>query len=124
MADTHELGRFGEELTCRYLTHYGFEILERNFRIRGGEIDIIAKHGELIVFVEVKTRHKTVESKYGTALEAVDKRKTERIIKTAQVWLYRNSSYAEFDCRFDVSEIQVANGEKPKIKYLKSAFLL
>jgi putative endonuclease len=124
MAQKHELGKFGEELTCRYLTYYGFEILAKNYRIRGGEIDIIGKLRDMIVFVEVKTRHEIAENKFGTALEAIDRHKREHIIKTAKRWIYENSRYSECNFRFDVAEIQVIDGEKPKIKYLKSAFLL
>jgi Holliday junction resolvase-like predicted endonuclease len=78
----------------------------------------------MVVFVEVKTRNEIVENKYGTALEAVDKHKREHIIKTAKRWIYENPRYSECNFRFDVAEIQVIDGEKPKIKYLKSAFLL
>jgi putative endonuclease len=124
MAENHDLGRYGEELTCRYLTYYGFVILARNYRIRGGEIDIIANFNDLIVFVEVKTRHVTTESNYGSALEAVNFRKREHIIKTAKKWIYANFKYSKCNFRFDVSEIQVDKRNKYKINYLKSAFLL
>ncbi|MDR0904284.1 MAG: YraN family protein [Ruminococcus sp.] len=123
MAENHELGRYGEELTARFLTKYGFEILDRNYRIRGGEIDIIARRYDVIVFTEVKTRHFSHEYQYGTALESIDKWKRRHIIKTAERWIYTHSRYSnDFTYRFDVSVITVYPDGKCKLSYLKSAF--
>ncbi|MDR0987548.1 MAG: YraN family protein [Ruminococcus sp.] len=123
MAENHELGKYGEDLTVRFLIKYGFEILAKNYRIRGGEIDIIAKRNDVIVFTEVKTRHFAHEYQYGTALESIDRRKQRHIIKAAERWIYRNSLPDNtYIFRFDVSEIIVYPDGKSKLNYIRSAF--
>lgn len=87
-----------ETACCRYLEDKGYEILERNFRTRYGEIDIIARDGDAIVFAEVKYRS---EGGLHNALEAVDKKKQRQIIKMARIWLLKNS-LTDSMCRFDV----------------------
>jgi putative endonuclease len=124
MAENHDLGRYGEDLTAGFLMKSGFTILAKNYRIRGGEIDIIAKRHDVIVFTEVKTRHFTRESSYGTALESVDKRKQQHIINTAKKWIYSNSRYRDFGFRFDVSEVMVYPNGEYKLNYIESAFLV
>jgi putative endonuclease len=124
MSKSHDVGRLGEEVTAKYLEKYGFIIIKRNFRIRGGEIDIIARHGSLIVFVEVKSRNIDYGNEYGTALEAVNNRKIEHIIKTAKFWIYRQPTGTDYDYRFDVSEVQFSHNKLIKLNYIKSAFTL
>ena len=104
-----------EELAARYLISEGYQILERNYRIRSGEIDLIARDGAYLVFVEVKYR-KNEES--GSPLEAVDWRKQRTIIKVARYYLY-HMHYGEIPCRFDVVGIC---GDK--IQHIKDAFTL
>lgn len=95
---TKEIGDFGETEACRYLEKVGNSVLKRNYRCKAGEIDIIAKDGETIVFCEVKTRS---SKEYGTPGEFVDFRKQEKIIKTALYYLGRD----DIDMRFDVLEV-------------------
>ena len=105
MADErHERGRRGEDEAVRVLKKKGYRVLERNFRGRFGEIDIVAKDGKSVVFVEVKTRSVTAAGDYGTPGEAVGAKKRERIIKAAHEWLRRRK---DKDClaRFDVVEV-------------------
>jgi putative endonuclease len=83
MAAKDTLGRDGEDAAASYLRGSGYEILDRNWRCRLGEIDIVARHGDEIVVVEVKTR--TTEL-YGHPLEAVDARKRTRLWKLAAAW--------------------------------------
>ena len=80
--NTVKIGNLGENKAARYLVLHGYKIIDRNFRCRYGEIDIICeKHGALI-FVEVKKRANDL---FGGGAAAVDERKRERIIKTAQI---------------------------------------
>ena len=82
---TKQTGNQGEDYAAEYLRKNRYKILERNYRKRGGEIDIIAEKKGLIVFVEVKTRHSTTLSQ---PFEAVDLRKQDKIIQTAIMYLY------------------------------------
>ncbi len=96
-----ELGRYGENVTCQYLEEKGYGIIGRNFKCQTGEIDIIAKEKEEIVFVEVKTR---CSRKYGEPREAVDKIKRKHIKKAAEFYVCKNQ--LENQCiRFDVIEV-------------------
>ena len=95
---TKEIGDFGETMACRWLEKNGMSVIKRNFRCRSGEIDIIAKDGETIVFCEVKTR---LSKSYGTPAEFVDYRKQQKITRTALFYLGRD----DVDMRFDVVEV-------------------
>lgn len=116
---TKQIGDFGEDSACRYLEDNGIAVLKRNYHERGGEIDIIAKDGETIVFAEVKTRKTEA---YGAPAEFVDYRKQEKIIKTAVSYLGSD----DIDMRFDVIEvIYKQEGEKlfaTNINHIKGAF--
>jgi len=98
-------GSFGEKEAEKYLTKIGYSILYRNFRSRFGEIDIIAKNGGQVVFVEVKTR---TQEMFGTPLEAITPQKIRKIIKTAQYYILRNNIS---DYRFDDIEVQLGARE-------------
>ena len=78
------IGMSGESAACKYLKKNGYEILKRNYKKTYGEIDIIAKKGDLISFVEVKTRKNT---EFGLACQAVQKSKMDRIKKTAKTYI-------------------------------------
>lgn len=78
-----EEGDLGERLAVEYLKKQGFKIIDRNFRIRGGEIDIIALDSDVLVFIEVKTRR---SHEFGTPLEAITSWKLRSLIKTAQFY--------------------------------------
>lgn len=88
-----------EELAVDYLKQQGFQILQRNFSSRFGEIDIIAREGKYLVFVEVKYR---ATDSGGHPLEAVDVRKQRRIWKTAEFYCLRYGYGENTPCRFDV----------------------
>lgn len=107
-------GRRGEEAAARFLMKMGFSILERNHRCRFGEIDLIARAGELLVFVEVKAR---TDGRFGSGPEAVDRRKQTRIQKTALHYL---ATYPgpEPLIRFDVIAVD-ANG---RCSHIEDAF--
>ena len=97
-----------------YLIKKGYKILERNFRNRSGEIDIIAKDGEYFCFVEVKYR---TTNDFGSPLEAVDYRKQNQIRKVALYYLMKNKLSEWIPCRFDVIGFE---GEK--MTHIKDAF--
>jgi len=105
-------GRKGEKKAASYLKKKGYEILDMNYRTKVGEIDIIAGKGDLVVFVEVKAR-KTDE--FGKGYEAVDARKADKIIRSAQFYFAKRQ--LESPCRFDV--ISIDGGE---ITHIENAF--
>lgn len=92
-------GAHAEQLALEHLQAHGLQVLERNYRVRGGEIDLIAKDGEVIVFIEVKERN---SSRYGTALEAVTPRKAELIRRAALQYIVTTFQRDDLFCRFDV----------------------
>ncbi|NTU96969.1 MAG: YraN family protein [Chlorobiaceae bacterium] len=105
MNDPHTLGPQGEKAAAEYLRKKGYRILERNYRYRRNEIDIIARDRGTICFIEVKTRS-TAEK--GDPLEAVTPQKQQEIIKAAKAYL-AFSGNMQSDCRFDVIAVRVQN---------------
>ena len=115
-----EVGTRQESRAAEYLESLGYHILERNFRCRFGEIDLVAWDGDTLCFVEVKTRTNT---QMGLPREYVTARKQVRLRKTALFYL----SSHELDCpaRFDVAEVYAPDGlqtAKPEIRYYEHAF--
>ena len=86
MKNQTDTGKLGENAVSEYLENAGYKILSRNYRIRGGEIDIIASYGEYIIFVEVKTRK---PDSMVSGLDAVNQKKRNLIIKTATDYLLK-----------------------------------
>jgi putative endonuclease len=101
MHERSQFGRWGEKAAAAYLTHQGYEILARNYHCRYGELDIVAREGNEIVFVEVKSRR---SDSFGSPASAVDARKVLRLRRTARDFLYRYRRPGE-SYRFDVIEI-------------------
>lgn len=93
-----KIGQEQEKLAAKYLEEKGYEILERNYRIRTGEIDLIARDARYLVFIEVKYRKNL---QMGDPLEAVDVRKQQRIYQTARYYLHQKK-WENMPCRFDV----------------------
>lgn len=116
---TKNIGEMGEEYAVKFLNKKKYKILERNYRKRYGEIDIIAENKNYIVFVEVKTRH---TDSMTSASDAVNRQKQLKIIKTASLYLAENET--EKFCRFDVCEVYVnaANLKLVDINYIEAAF--
>ena len=94
-----QVGNAYETLAAEYLRGQGYEILERNFTCRGGEIDLIAREGEYLVFVEVKYR---VGADYGFPSEAVTRGKQQKIIRAARYYMMKHGYGLDTACRFDV----------------------
>ena len=116
---TRELGRFGEERAARYLRLHGYRILETNYSCRVGEIDLIARRGRYLVFVEVKLRK---SADFAAAREFVTAAKQQRIRSTAALYLAQNET--ELQPRFDVIEIYAPDGAEGKvtINHIENAF--
>ena len=121
-------GAIAENRACDYLSQQGIAIVERNYRTQRGEIDIIARDGETLVFVEVRLRsHAT----FGGAAQSIDRRKQARLISAAQHYLLKTGLTDSQPCRFDaICMSAVATdpdlGSKPKnsgtIDWIRDAF--
>jgi putative endonuclease len=112
------LGQRGEEVAARHLLSLGFVILERRFRTRAGEIDLIAWDGDTLVFVEVKARSSLA---CGRPAEAVDGRKRGRIARAASLYMARRGD-GEAPCRFDVVEVLEEPGSPARVRLIRNAF--
>ena len=115
-------GKSYEDLAVRHLTQAGMTILERNYRSKLGEIDIIGKLENRLVFVEVRYRS---NPRYASAAQSVTATKQRRIIRTAQFYLQRRWPGREPACRFDVIAIEpgVTPGQT-EVQWLQNAFTL
>lgn len=113
--ENKQKGDFGEAAAAVYLKKKGYKILETNYRLKSGEIDIIASKREYIVFVEVKLRR---NSDKGEPCEAVDYRKQQKIINTAKSYIQAKELYSS-DFRFDVVEVITENNI---IRHIENAF--
>lgn len=113
------LGKIGEDLACRELTRRGYAILARRYRKRGGELDIVARDGRTIVFVEVKTRDGL---ECGSGGEAVTPLKRRRMAAVATDYLARHR-LLECACRFDVVAIDCSSAD-PAIEIYENAFTI
>jgi putative endonuclease len=114
-------GQRGEKLACRFLRRNGYKILYRNFRgCSGGEIDIVCRDNDTLVFVEVKTR---TREDFGRPVAAVDRQKQKRISRGGLAWL-RMLDNPDILFRFDVVEVIVADDAKPRLELIKNAFPL
>jgi putative endonuclease len=111
------LGQIGEDLACRELERRGYAIVARRYRRRGGELDIIARDGATLVFVEVKTRD---GRQFGGGAEAITGLKRRRMIQLALDYLGRHR-LTNAPCRFDVVSIELENG-CPAIEVFQNAF--
>ena len=112
------IGNEGENIAATELTRRGCRIIERNFRCRIGEIDIIAEKDGILIFVEVKARR---SARFGRPSEAVNWVKQQKIIKTSQSYLlYRKIENQP--CRFDVVEVYIGQNQNSEITWIKNAF--
>lgn len=114
MMNNKKFGIIGEKIAQKYLKNKGYEILQNNFYTRKGEIDIISKINDTIVFIEVKTRNNL---EYGTPAMAINKTKMNHIRNSAKIFIHLNKLYNS-NIRFDVIEVIIKNG-KCKINHIK-----
>jgi putative endonuclease len=111
------LGKEGEEIAESYLTKKGYRLVERNYRCRGGEVDLIVLDRRVIVFVEVKARN---DASFGSPLESVHPRKQQRMTRAALIFLSEHKLHHR-DARFDVVGISFG-GDKPAVEHVQNAF--
>lgn len=116
---TVALGKSGETLACDALARRGYAILATRYRTRVGEIDIVAKDGRTLVFVEVKTRRSEI---CGLPAEAVTRRKQRRIVTMARWYLTEKALHGAL-CRFDVVTVLCRPGRPPAIDVIRDAFM-
>jgi len=114
----HALGLAGEEAACAELVRRGYEILARRYRTRAGEVDLVAKDGATVVFVEVKTR---VTDAYGGGASAVTWQKRQRLARVAVEFLARSGQW-NAPCRFDV--VVVTPALVPRVEVYTHAFIV
>ncbi|TFV83456.1 YraN family protein [Blastococcus sp. CT_GayMR16] len=119
MSTTLELGALGERIAATYLTDVGLRVLDRNWRCREGELDIVAREGDALVFCEVKTRRGVG---FGHPVEAVTPAKRRRLRTLAQRWLAAHDEHAP-DLRFDVVGVLVRPSRPALVTHLRAAFL-
>lgn len=113
-----ELGARGEALAALHLVENGMELIDRNWRTKYGELDIVARDGDVFVFIEVKTRSGTG---YGTPAESVTYAKRQRIRRLALAWLdERKSPWVRV--RFDVVAILMTRDGDPIVSHLRAVF--
>lgn len=114
------IGAWGEMQAANYLKRNRYRLVEKNYRVRGGEIDLIAENRTFLVFVEVKTRRNAI---FAEAREFVDRRKQERIRMAASLWLAEHETKKQ--PRFDIVEVYAPAGtetETPQIRHWENAF--
>ena len=118
VSTTTELGGHGERMAAAYLTDAGLRVLDRNWRCRDGELDLVAREGDALVFCEVKTRR---AAGYGHPVEAVTVAKQRRLRLLAQRWLSAHDEHAP-DLRFDVVGVLVRRDGPAVVTHLRGAF--
>jgi putative endonuclease len=111
-------GRTAEERACRHLEGDGFAVLERNYRSAGGEIDIVARLGDLLVFVEVRSRG---DAAFGSPEETVGRRKRQRVVAAARRYLSASPPDSWREARFDVIAIE-GSGDTAALRHYPGAF--
>jgi putative endonuclease len=119
MAAHNDLGHVAEQLAARFLLSQGLELVERNFRRRVGEIDLIARNDTELLIIEVRTRS---SESFGGAATSVDRRKQMRIIRATALLLQRHREFARLRVRFDVIVVSNALGDNPRIRWIRHAF--
>jgi putative endonuclease len=121
LSENRQLGARGEKLACGFLRRQGYKILYRNFRARhGGEVDIVCRDGDTLVFVEVKTRRRDDTARPSEAINAA---KRKLISRGALAWLQLLNN-PEILSRFDVIEIVLAEDGEPRFELIRDAFSL
>ncbi len=108
-------GKLAEQLAEKHLLQQGLKLVERNFRSRFGEIDLIMQDGEMLVFVEVRLRS---SADFGGAAASIDSHKQQRLTRTARLYLAQIKRYPP--CRFDA--VLIDDQQERKLQWLKNAF--
>lgn len=117
---SREIGYIGENAVAAFLAHNGYEIMERNFTVRGGEIDIIARKEDRLAFIEVKSRKSGALT---SGESAITPRKRAFIVRTADIYYRRyKKTYGTAKCRFDVAVAEIDDGKIKRVRYYVAAF--
>lgn len=119
--DTHyrkDAGDRGESLALQYLETAGLKLLQRNYRCKGGEIDLVMSDAQTLVLIEVRFRS---ERSFGGAAASVNKTKQQRLLRAAQHLLQTHAAYRRYRARFDLVAID-GSGARPEIDWIKDAF--
>ncbi len=115
-----KLGRAAEAVAAEFLRSQGLEIIERNFRRRHAEIDLVARDHDTLIVVEVRSRS---SNQFGGAAASVDARKQRRIVLGTHLMLQRNEKFTRMRVRFDVVIVEDVLAEKPRVRWIQQAFL-
>ncbi len=116
MKNTTSIGNQAETIACKYLENNGYKVLQRNYKDRFCEIDIIARNKKILAFVEVKYRARV---DFGGAVGAITPDKLRRMTTSAEFWLSQNQDFARLQPRLDVITV-VGDISNPKIEYLQN----
>ncbi|PKL44845.1 MAG: YraN family protein [Candidatus Riflebacteria bacterium HGW-Riflebacteria-1] len=116
-----QLGNNGEDLALRYLEKLGMQLVDRNYRWRGGEIDLIVRDGAVLVFVEVRSKSGAA---HGSPLETITYKKRRQIERCARQYLAHKKVSADVCCRFDAVGVLLPANDQPEINYVRDAFRL
>lgn len=114
-AEARAVGDRGEDLVCAHLEGLGWEVVERNWRCREGELDVVARQDGLLVFCEVKTRR---SQRFGAPVEAVSVAKARRLRRLAWAWLAEHGQRGE-TFRIDVVGVLCQAGRAPQVQHLQ-----
>lgn len=114
---TATLGTAAEQQALRFLVQAGLKTVTRNFRCRGGEIDLIMLHGKCLTFVEVRYRR---SAGFSDPAPTVDYRKQRKILRTAAMFLARHKRYADYTMRFDV--VAITGADPSTVEWIQDAF--
>lgn len=119
LTQRQESGKRAEDLAAEFLRARGCEILQRNYRRRLGELDLVARQGGVLVIAEVRTR---AQERFGSAAASVDRRKQRRITRAAQQLLQQRRDLARLPLRFDVLVVSDLATAAPRIEWIRHAF--
>ncbi len=113
MSKLQEIGASGEHYVAQYVEKHGGKILDRNWRIKEGEVDIVARENGVLLFIEVKTR---TSEKFGHPLEAIDSKKALRLQRLALAWISLHGTWGS-DYRIDCAAVLLGKGANVEIDY-------
>src|SRR3954471_7988043 len=113
------LGRTAEDVAADFLTEHGLTVLLRNYRRRSGELDVVARDGDVLVIAEVRTRS---TEEFGGAAASVDGWKQHKIVRVTTQLLQQRKDLAKLRVRFDVVVIHDADQERPRVEWIRHAF--
>jgi putative endonuclease len=117
--DRAELGRSAEDIAAEHLQRQGLEVVARNYRRRNVELDIVARAGDVLAIVEVRTRSSDT---FGGAAESIDGWKRHKIVRCAEQLLQQQKHLARLRVRFDVIVVYNAGSGEPRVEWIKHAF--